>query len=187
MPVSDNPTLFEESDSSLIRRAVAGAEDAFETLYNRYRLPFYSYLHRILMDHPEQVDDFFQQSWIKASQSLPRYQHQEKFLAWLCRIGHNLVMDYFRSHLSDTTEELPEEIASRQAMPDKESQRNEILAALKLAIQKLPVEQQEVVQMREDGLSFKEIADRKQISLNTALGRMHYAVLNLKKALAEYL
>lgn len=178
---------LEESDSDLIRRAVEGSDEAFEALYNRYRLPFYSYLHRILMGRPEQVDDFFQQAWIKASQSLHRYSHQEKFLAWLCRIGHNLAMDYFRSHRSDPTEEIPDDLASRYAKPDDEIHREELTSALKKAITTLPPEQQAVILMREDGLSFKEIAERLNIPLNTALGRMHYAVQNLKKTLAEYL
>lgn len=187
MTVPEPTSQCKEEDISLIQRSLQGSDDAFELLYNRYRLPLYSYLHRLLADHSEQVDDFFQQTWLKAVRSLKSYNHQEKFLAWLCRIGHNLAMDYFRSHASDATSELSETLSSPFAPPDRAIQHSELETALQKAILELPPEQQEVIRLRNEGIPFAQIAERQNVGLNTALGRMHYAILNLKKKLAEYL
>ena len=133
------------------------------------------------------VDDLFQQTWIKATQNLERYTDQQRFLGWLCRIAHNLVMDFFRSrkHLSD--EEVPESYASSMPTPDQELAHDQREAALRDAIQKLPADQQEIIALRGQGIAFKDIAEQKGIALNTALGRMHYAVQNLRKLLADFL
>jgi RNA polymerase sigma-70 factor, ECF subfamily len=180
-------TAPEADDLALIRQCQRGDDSAFDALYQRYRLPLFRYLHRILEEHADMVDDLFQQTWIKAVRSLPKYQHREKFLAWLCRIAHNLAMDYFRARKVEAPAELPLTLADQAPHPDTELSRQEFGMALEKAIQKLPPEQQEVIRLRNEGMPFKDIALKHHISLNTALGRMHYAVQNLKKLLAPFL
>lgn len=174
------------SDTILIRSFLDGDNSAFDLLYARYRLPLYSYLNRLLAGHREQVDDLFQQTWVKAVRSLPRYTDRTRFLAWLCRIAHNLTMDYYRSG-EQGLQTLPECLASEYEHPAEAMQRSGLDAALQDAIGKLPPEQQEVVRLRNANVPFKEIAQRQHITINTALGRMHYAILNLRKLLADFL
>lgn len=174
-------------DEVLIRLCMDGSDRAFDQLYQRYRLPLFAYLHRILPERGDLTEDIFQQTWIRALRSLGRYHHREKFLAWLCRIAHNLAMDHFRSPRESQRSELPPSLASDAPSPDKELSRLELRRALERAISRLPPEQQEVIRLREEGLPFKEIARRQCISINTALGRMRYAVLNLKKLLSHHL
>ena len=133
------------------------------------------------------VDDLFQQTWVKATQNLNRYTDQQRLLAWLCRIAHNLVMDFYRSrkHLGD--EEVPETYAATDPTPDEVVAREQRQQALARAIKQLPPEQREIIALRAQGIAFKEIAAQKGLSLTTALGRMHYAVQNLRKLLADFL
>ena len=175
------------TDPQLIALCLQGRDGAFDILYNRYRLQLYSYLHRLLPHARDQVDDLFQQTWIKATRNFARYSDQQRFLAWLCRIAHNLVMDYFRASDNRPTEEIPETIAADLPDPAQEIRRQQLETALQGAIRQLSPDQQEVIRLRNDGIPFKEIAARLGISLNTALGRMHYAVLNLRRMLADYL
>lgn len=181
------PITQDCDDATLLQLCREHNDQAFCVLYNRYRLQLYSYLHRLMANRAGQVDDLFQQTWIKATQNLHRYDHRQKFLAWLCRIAHNLAMDFYRSRSNALTDELPEHLKSNTPTPTADLCKKQLDAALKEAIGKLPPEQQEVVRLRNDGIPFKEIAEKKQISLNTALGRMHYAVQNLRKMLADYL
>ena len=182
-----NQGLGQLGDAELLKQCRNGDEAAFDVLYQRYRLPLFSYLHRLLPGRADVVDDLFQQTWVKATQNLDRYTDQQRFLGWLCRIAHNLVMDFFRSrkHLSD--EEIPESYASSMPSPDQTIAHDQRERALRQAIQQLPAEQQEIIALRSQGLAFKEIAQQKGIALNTALGRMHYAVQNLRKLLADFL
>ena len=168
----------------LCRENVAGA---FEVLYERYRLPLFSFLHRLLQGRSEEVDDFFQQTWLKAVRNLEKYQERQRFFGWLCRIAHNLVMDFYRNKSNAVTEELNEELAGQEDAPDVAEMSSQLQKALHEAIQQLPDEQRCIVKMRYEGVAFKDIAARQHISLNTALGRMHYAVQRLRKLLADYI
>lgn len=179
-------TLDNLDDSELIKLCNCGVEGAFDVLYSRYRLQLFSYLHRLMPERPSAVDDIFQQTWIKACRNFSKYQDRQQFFAWLCRIGHNLVMDFYRSKSNAATVELSEHIPCEQALPDV-MMREQLYEAMQEAITQLPEEQQTVVRMRNAGITFKEIAERQQISLNTALGRMHYAVQHLRKLLDEHL
>lgn len=183
----DKETLEKLNDIELLTLCKQGRDDAFDVLYNRYRLQLFSYLHRLLPGKSDRVDDFFQQVWIKATRNLEHYTDQQRFLAWLCRIAHNLVMDFYRSNGNAEDIEVPETIAANSPTPDRELRDQQLEDALGKAILKLPPDQQEIIRLRNEGIAFKDIADRKGISLNTALGRMHYAVLNLRKMLADYL
>ena len=173
------------SDQQLIDRCIAGDEDAFNVLYQRYRLPLFAYLHKLLPNQNDRVDDFFQQVWIKALKNFSGYTDRQRFLAWLCRIAHNLIMDYYRSSASQEMAEIQENIPAESLDPQEILIQQNLEESLRQAIRQLPAEQQEVVRMRMNGTSFKDIAAEKQISLNTALGRMHYAVQNLRRLLAD--
>jgi len=179
--------LDQLSDNELVERCRVGDEDAFNELYGRYRLPLFSYLHRLLPGKKALVDDFFQQVWIKAVRNWKRYTDQQLLLAWLCRIAHNLVMDHYRSNSNKEMVEINENLVADTFNPEEILNQQKLDEALQNAIESLPSEQKEIVTLRIQGISFKEIAEQKQISLNTALGRMHYAIRNLRKIMAEYL
>ncbi|NMA48102.1 MAG: sigma-70 family RNA polymerase sigma factor [Lentisphaerae bacterium] len=179
--------LDELSDMDLITRSRAGDDDAFAVLYQRYRLPLYSYIHKLMPTETSQVDDIFQQVWLKAVSSWSRYRDQQKLLAWLCRIAHNLVMDHYRSQARAPMTELSETLASEAPPVHDEMDREAFDEALESATARLSVEQREVLLLRKRGVSFKEIAEIQKTNLNTVLGRMHYAIKNLRGMLAEYL
>ncbi len=187
MTTARNTPENQPGDAELLARCRQGDEQAFQILYDRYRLQLFSYLHRLLPGRGNIVDDLFQQTWIKATQNLDRYTDQQRFLAWLCRIAHNLVMDFFRSRKHLEGEELSESLPAPDRSPDEALAREQRQAALDAAIRQLPPEQQEIIALRAQGIAFKDIAAQKGLSLNTALGRMHYAVQNLRKLLADFL
>jgi len=174
-------------DYILIQRSQAGDDAAFQELYNRYKLPLFSYLHKLLPGRISQVEDIFQLVWIKAVQNFEQYHDQQKLLAWLCRIAHNLAIDYFRNKKNRDMDEIPETVSSSLLDPEEEITQKELSGAVNVAIAQLSEEQQEIIHLRMQGISFKEIAGQKEISLNTALSRMHYAVQNLRKILVDFL
>ncbi|MGN0880646.1 MAG: RNA polymerase sigma factor [Oligosphaeraceae bacterium] len=175
-------------EGELVRRCRVGDELAFEELYRRYRLPLYSYIHKLLPEQSSQVDDIFQQVWCRALRNWARYSDQQRLLAWLCRIAHNLVMDLHRRSRHLASEALEEQDAASEELRASESlEQDELHQALEAAICRLPPEQRQVVEFRRRGRSFREIAEEQGISLNTVLGRMHYAVLKLRGQLRDYL
>jgi RNA polymerase sigma-70 factor (ECF subfamily) len=176
------------NDMQLVERCRLGDERAFEQLYARYRLPLFSYLHKLLQGEPSMVDDIFQQVWIKANRNWDKYSDQQKLLAWLCRIAHNAVMDHYRRNRRMPTVELTETAdftndTSTEETVDQEAFDN----ALEKAIEELSDEQREVVELRRKGMSFKDIAEKQKTNLNTALCRMHYAVNNLRSKLRDFI
>ena len=176
----------EQTDEELLERCKNGDDSAFTTLYQRYRLQLFSYLHKLLPGNNPLVDDFFQQSWAKAAKNLKNYNHQQKFLAWLCRIAHNLVMDHFRKQKDTECVELDEQHVSDSVGIEQRLDDEALSDALEKAIVTLSPEQRIVVEMRRQGMSFKEIADAQNANLNTVLGRMHYAIDKLKELLRDF-
>ena len=180
--------LATNDDMQLIERCRSGDERAFETLYMRYKLPLFAYLHKLLAGEPSLVDDIFQQVWIKANRNWDKYSDQQKLLAWLCRIAHNMVMDHYRRNRHMPMVELAEEDGfSNELSLDEAHDQGAFEEALEEAIQGLSNEQREVVELRRKGFSFKEIADKQKTNLNTALCRMHYAVNNLRNKLKDFI
>ncbi|MBQ9369110.1 MAG: sigma-70 family RNA polymerase sigma factor [Victivallales bacterium] len=175
-----------EQDVELIRRCQAGDDSAFNVLYSRYRLQLYSYLNKLLPNDKSHIDDFFQQTWIKAFNNFGRYNDQQRFLAWICRIAHNQVMDFFRRQKGTVMVELDDHLPGGFDTADKEIDRSILENAVEEAVQTLSKEQKQVLEMRREGKSFKEIAAIQGTSLNTVLGRMHYAVEKLKGFLMNY-
>ena len=176
----------EQTDEELLECCKNSDDGAFTVLYRRYRLQLFSYLHKLLPGNNPLVDDFFQQTWAKAAKNIKNYNHQQKFLAWLCRIAHNLVMDHFR-RLKDTSfVELDEQQISDSASVEQQMDDEALYDALEKAIIMLTPEQRDVLEMRRKGMSFKDIADAQNSNINTVLGRMHYAISKLKELLKNY-
>jgi RNA polymerase sigma-70 factor (ECF subfamily) len=176
------------NDMQLVERCRLGDERAFEILYARYRLPLFSYLHKRLVGDPSLVDDIFQQVWIKANRNWDKYSDQQKLLAWLCRIAHNAVMDHYRKSRRMPMVEMTEQMDFTNDSDTGSSLDQQAFDdALEAAIAELSEDQREVVELRRKGVSFKEIAEKQQTNLNTALCRMHYAINNLRNKLKNFM
>jgi len=175
------------TDSELITHCRAGDTRAFDELYQRYRLPLYSYLNRTVPGRSQAVDDLFQQTWVRVLESLDRYTEQQRFVSWLFRIAHNVAVDHLRREARYDRVEVTESVAVAETVPWEAMDRQALLAAVHQATASLAPEQREVLLLRQRGLSFREIADVQDTNINTVLGRMHYAVRNLRRRLGEFL
>lgn len=185
-----NPSL--SNDSVLVNLYKNGNEKAFETLVKRYKSKVYTAIYLIVKDSYI-AEDLLQDAFIKAVTTIKtgRYNEEGKFLPWLLRIAHNLAIDHFRrekryptitmedgNNVFDTMEFAADSAESIQI-------KQETHARLRDMIDKLPPVQREVLIMRHYGdMSFQEIADATGVSINTALGRMRYALINLRKQFA---
>ena len=178
-----------ESDQDLIHQYILGQESCLEELIRRYKSKVYTSIY-LLVNDTYLAEDIFQDTFIKVINTLKagKYNEEGKFLPWVMRIAHNLVIDYFRREKRtpvvtnvdgfDIFEVLQ---FNDESMEDK-MVREQTHTDLKRLIHLLPSEQKEVLIMRHYGeLSFKEIADITGVSINTALGRMRYALNNLRK------
>lgn len=179
------------SDAALLSAYIQGEDKAFETLVKRSKSKVYTSIYLIVKDRYI-AEDLMQETYIKAIDVIKsgRYNEEGKFLPWVVRIGHNLAIDFFRkdkryptivledgSKLFNSFEFAEESSEDIQLKADKISNVREL-------IKKLPDEQREVLVMRHyEELSFQEIADQTGVSINTALGRMRYALINLRKML----
>lgn len=176
-------------DDQLVGLYANGNNQAFDILLNRYQSKLYSYIFYIVRDE-DVANDLFQDTFLKAILRIQdgSYQSAGKFQAWLTRIAHNLVMDYFRDKEQENTisnDEVNYDLlgASRIVEHNKEDQMliSQSLKDARAVMEMLPEPQSTVVKMRfYENLSFKEIADKLNISINTALGRMRYAVINMR-------
>ena len=181
------------SDSELIRAYRAGDEKAFERLLSRHQERVYNKIHFIVRDS-ELANDLFQDTFIKVIRLLKegKYIEEGKFQPWILRIAHNMAIDHFRRNKKMKMVRSRDEYDVFATIDNEESHIEDKLVetqihsdVLKL-IDELPMDQQEVVRMRMyQNLSFKEIAETTGVSINTALGRMRYAVINLRKIVDE--
>ncbi len=181
--------LEELSDSELIRRYLGNDARAFDALYCRYKRQIYAYLNRLIPGRFAVVDDIFQQTWIKAIRNLEGYRDNQKFLAWLMRISHNLAIDHFRRNRRQSLEtELDDErmLYSEKNQPWEKLDNEELSAALEECISKLNETQREVFLLRQEEMSFKEISQIQNTSINTSLGRMQYALRNLRNCMCGW-
>lgn len=174
------------TDSELIKRCREGDTGAFDELYQRCRLPLYSYLNRLVPGRSHVADDLFQQTWVKVLENLDRYSEQQRFVSWLFRIAHNVAVDHLRKELRHEMVEVTEATAVDESVPWAAMDRQVIAAAVEQVTAGLAPEQREVLLLRQQGISFREIAEMQQTNINTVLGRMHYAVKHLRRRLAEY-
>jgi RNA polymerase sigma-70 factor (ECF subfamily) len=162
-------------------------------LLNRYQHAVFTKIQFIVRDS-EVANDLFQDVWIKVVQVLKtgKYVEEGKFGPWVLRIAHNAAIDYFRRNrkvrMVRPTEEFDifDTISGDECTVEERLVKQDILAELQQLVPMLPPEQQEVVRMRmEHNLSFKEIAEETDVSINTALGRMRYALINLRRMVEE--
>lgn len=177
------------TDEQLVALFCAGQNEAFDELLLRYKDKLYAYI-AFYTKNNDITDDLFQETFVKAIINLRKgkYNEKGKFYAWLTRIAHNLLIDQIRSEVSENLcyhqdEEKYINSLSNLWVINRENEivKEQTLHDVKLLIEKLPSTQREVVFMRYyQELSFKEIAEAKGISINTALGRMHYALQNMK-------
>jgi RNA polymerase sigma-70 factor (ECF subfamily) len=185
------------SDSELIRLYINDQESAFEVLLNRYKNQLFKFIYMKVKD-VDLANDIFQDTFIKVIQNVKsgKYNEEGKFLPWATRIAHNLVIDYFRkqskvrifSERNSFNEDFGifQRIASEEKNYLQEKSSEELHAQLLQMLFHLPKVQREIVEKRIfQDLSFKEIAEAENISINTALGRMRYALINLRKIMAE--
>ena len=181
------------TDSELICAYRKGNERAFENLLNRYQQGVFLKINFVVRNE-EIANDLFQDVWIKVVQILKsgRYVEEGKFGPWIMRIAHNAAIDHFRRNrkrkMVRSTEEFDIFDTLSNDAPSVEDRlvEDEILHELRQLVPSLPEEQQQVVQMRlEHNLSFKEIAEETDVSINTALGRMRYALINLRRMVED--
>lgn len=176
-------------DAVLIHEYASGNEWALAQLIERHKSRIYSFIYSKVKDR-DLSDDIFQETFIKVINTIKKesYNEEGKFLPWVMRIAHNLVIDHFRKHSKIKMQRDQDQYSVLDKILDTglniESRMiaNQIEDDLQMLILRLPADQQQIIQLRMyDDLSFKEIADLQQISINTALGRMRYAIINLRK------
>lgn len=177
------------SDKVLIRQYLDGTESAFEIILNRYKDRVFSYI-MFTIRNESLANDIFQETFMKAIRTLKRggYNEEGKFLPWINRIAHNLIIDHYRRNKKYPTTTGGADFNIFDIIPDEsrniedETIKDQILYDVKKLIHELPADQKEVLMMRMYfDMSFKEIAERTNVSINTALGRMRYALINLRK------
>ncbi len=187
-------TKQDNSDQQLIKEYLNGNPTSIERLINRYKDKIYTYI-LLMVKNEHLAEDIFQETFIKVIKSLHRGKYQEsgKFVSWVIRIAHNLIIDYFRKGKQTrmyANEDYEMDIFNSKKFSDKtiedEIVNNQIESDVRKLIEYLPEEQKEVVLLRHyGGLSFKEIAEQTNVSINTALGRMRYALINLRKLIED--
>lgn len=182
------------SDTVLVTEYIAGNEAALSILINKHQSKIYGFIYSKIQDR-DICDDVFQDTFIKVIKTLKSnsYNEEGKFLPWVMRIAHNLVIDNYRKKAKMPMVRESEEFSIFEKINfDDKSIENQLISDqikidLNKVIDKLPKEQKEVLVMRYfNDLSFKEIAEETGVSLNTALGRMRYAILNLKKLIIKH-
>lgn len=178
-------------DAVLVKDYVGGDENALAILIKRHQSKIYGFIYSKVTDR-DIADDIFQDTFIKVIKTLKSnaYNEEGKFLPWVMRISHNLIVDHFRRNKKMPMYRETEEFSIFSIMSDNspniESRiiTEQVESDLQRLIQELPDDQKEVLQMRiYQDLSFKEIADLTGVSINTALGRMRYALMNLRKVI----
>ncbi len=188
--MNDRTTI---SDQELIRLFISGDHNALESLINRHQRKLFSYIMIIVKDK-HLAEDVFQDAFIKIINTLRsgNYNEEGKFLPWAMRISHNLIIDYFRRSKRMPMRENSEEYDLFETLKIyDETIEDRIITGqihddVKKLIEHLPEEQKTVLKMRHyQEMSFKEIAQQTDVSINTALGRMRYALINMRKMIDE--
>ena len=181
------------SDSQLVSLYQTGNEEAFEVLLHRHKSKLYTAIYLIVKDRYT-AEDLLQETFVKAINTIRtgRYNEEGKFLPWISRIAHNLAIDHFRKNkrypeivLEDGSRVFNSIEFAEESMEDKQVFRD-TRTKLRDYIKELPTEQKQVLIMRHYlQMSFQEIAERTGVSINTALGRMRYALINLRKKMIK--
>ena len=181
------------NDQELVDLYIAGDEPSLEILIARHKKRVFSYVMMVVRDR-HLAEDIFQDTFIKVIQTLKRgsYNDEGKFLPWVLRIAHNLVIDHFRRQKRMPVVDGGEDfdifsvVSLRQGNVEDRLVKTQLRSDIRKAVEQLPSEQREVLIMRHYlDMSFKEIADTTNVSINTALGRMRYALINLRKQMEK--
>lgn len=182
------------SDYELVQEFKSGNNRAIEILIRRHRKRVFGYILLLVKNHTI-AEDVFQDTFVKVIKSLQegKYIENGKFISWVMRIAHNLIIDHFRREKQlntfsndGTTVDIFNTSKFSEKNIEEEMVFEQILTEVKSLVDSLPEEQKEVVLLRHyAGLSFKEIADQTNVSINTALGRMRYALINMRKQMLE--
>lgn len=183
------------SDEQLVAAYSKGDNQAFDTLLRRHQGRIYSYILSVVKN-ADVANDLFQETFMKAITTIKqgRYAESGKFLAWISRIAHNLIIDYYRQEKSENLVSADDiasyDVLNRRDLCDVNIEdcmvRDQISEDVRRLIEALPESQREVLKMRYYGdMSFKEISDKTNVSINTALGRMRYAIMNMRRIAQE--
>lgn len=181
-------------DSALVRDYISGDEHALEILINRHNQRITSFIYSKVLDR-DVTEDIFQDTFIKVIKTLKKgkYSEEGKFLPWVMRIAHNLVIDHFRKNKRMPKFEGSDDfnifsvIGDEKLNAEKQLIKDQIDTDLRELIEELPEDQKEVLVMRiYKDMSFKEISENTGVSINTALGRMRYALINLRKIIEKH-
>ena len=186
--------LINCSDQELVTRFIEGEKECMETLISRHKKKVYTYI-LITVKNPHVADDLFQDTFIKVINSLKTgtYIDKGRFLSWVIRIAHNITIDHFRREKNLNTcsnDDHEIDLFNSEKFSDENIEdkivSEQIVSDLRQIIEFLPEEQKQIILMRHYGdMSFKEIAEQTDVSINTALGRMRYALINLRKLVEE--
>jgi RNA polymerase sigma factor (sigma-70 family) len=182
------------SDYELIQRFIKGEQTCFDQLIHRHKNKVFAYISLYIRDQAL-AEDLFQDTFMKVIQSVRagKYQDNGKFISWVMRIAHNLIIDHFRRIKQMNTisnDDYESDLFNSKKLCDSNVEDDMISRQIQKDVRKmisfLPDDQREVVILRHyAGLSFKEIADITDVSINTALGRMRYALINMRKLMEE--
>ena len=181
------------TDAVLVKNYLDGDENALSILINRHKQKIYSFIYSKVFDR-DITEDIFQDTFIKVIRTLKlgKYNEEGKFLPWVMRISHNLVIDHFRKNSRMPKFDNSGEFSIFSVLGDSslnaENQliKEQVEFDVRRLIEELPEDQKEVLVMRMyNDMSFKEISDKTGVSINTALGRMRYALINLRKVIEK--
>ena len=188
-----NKTKF-YSDSELVALYIKGNEEVLEQLLKRHRDKIFGFIYSKVRNQ-ELTEDLFQDTLFKVVRTLKKgkYIEEGKFLSWVIRIAHNIIIDYYRKQNKMRKVYESEDFSMFDILHDKsldaEKQmiRSQMIDKIRVLIEQLPKDQKTVLKMRMyEELSFQEIADKTNVSINTALGRMRYALINIRKIIEEH-
>ena len=182
------------SDQELIQQFLSGNKEGIEKLINRHKNKVYTYI-VLVVKNQQLAEDIFQDTFIKVIRSLidGKYKDNGRFVSWVIRIAHNLIIDHFRKEKQINTlsnDDYEADIFNSKKLSDQNIEdvmiKEQITNDVRQLIDELPEEQKQVILLRHyGGMSFKEIADQTDVSINTALGRMRYALINLRKLIVR--
>ena len=186
--------LSKLTDDQLVASYAKGDNAAFDMLLSRHQEKVHNYIFHMLKDE-DLAEDIFQETFVKAITTIRqnRYSGDGKFAAWITRIAHNLIIDHFRQAQgisTVSTDNVEANVLNRRDLSEGSIEddmiESQILSDVKNLVVGLPADQKAVVEMRfYENMSFKEIAQRTGVSINTALGRMRYAILNMRRRAKE--
>tara|TARA_R110001632_G_scaffold225841_4_gene359080 strand:+ start:743 stop:1327 length:585 start_codon:yes stop_codon:yes gene_type:complete len=181
-------------DATLVRNYITGDENSLAMLIARHKQRIYSFIYSKVYDR-DVAEDVFQDTFIKVIRTLKRgkYNEEGKFLPWVMRIAHNLVIDHFRRNNrmpkfdNDGEFSIFSVLSDSSLNAEKQMCKDQVESDVRRLILELPDDQREVLHMRVyQEMSFKEISERTGVSINTALGRMRYALINLRKVIEKH-